>query len=328
MEKIRESKVAMVAAGAVVLSSLAYMAMPSTPNPLFKKTAQTKHGRYTRSLPWTYRATFKRALAHAEAKHGRPVYIIEVAESWSQISYKPYMNCMIVFLCGADCYQNDEIMADQNLEKFTLNPALQGDVFELYSDRKDRKFPLYSLTPNLRLVANETTPTINFDHLKELLLSQGDSRREEYETLIKGDFKFLDKKSLLLGNRVALASYPRTGNSFLRKTLEQITGVFSGSDMHLDLTITLQQQGMLGEQTVDNSCWIVKTHFPINDNPTQAFDADKIIYITRHPVDVIPSQASLMFTMAHSIEPKKPWSEYQVWKPFCDMMIPLFKKFD
>lgn len=63
---------------------------------------------------------------------------------------------------------------------------------------------------------------------------------DAYLKLISKDVKFLDKKSDMKGNRVSLATYPRTGNSFLRKILEQITGVFTGSSMQLDLTITLQ----------------------------------------------------------------------------------------
>ena len=39
------------------------------------------------------------------------------------------------------------------------------------------------------------------------------------------------------GNRVAFTSYPRSGNSFLRKILEQVTGVFTGSDLSLDQVI-------------------------------------------------------------------------------------------
>ena len=39
-------------------------------------------------------------------------------------------------------------------------------------------------------------------------------------------------------NSVALASFPRTGNSFLRKIIEQVTGVFTGSDMPIDLTLS------------------------------------------------------------------------------------------
>lgn len=72
----------------------------------------------------------------------------------------------------------------------------------------------------MRLVAGKNAPTINFDTLKEVLLSKGDSRRKEYDEMTKGEIKFLDKKSSLFGNRVCLASFPRTGNSMLRKFLE------------------------------------------------------------------------------------------------------------
>jgi hypothetical protein len=60
----------------------------------------------------------------------------------------------------------------------------------------------------------------------------------EYESLISGKTKFLDSKVNMVGNRVAFASYPRTGNSFLRKILENITGVFTGSDMPLFKSLT------------------------------------------------------------------------------------------
>jgi hypothetical protein len=60
----------------------------------------------------------------------------------------------------------------------------------------------------------------------------------EYESLISGKTKFLDSKVNMAGNRVAFASYPRTGNSFLRKILENITGVFTGSDMPLFKSLT------------------------------------------------------------------------------------------
>lgn len=59
----------------------------------------------------------------------------------------------------------------------------------------------------------------------------------EYESLISGKTNFLDSEISMIGNRVAFASYPRTGNSFLRKILENITGVFTGSDMPLFKTM-------------------------------------------------------------------------------------------
>lgn len=38
------------------------------------------------------------------------------------------------------------------------------------------------------------------------------------------------------GNRVAFATFPRVGNSFLRKIIESVSGVFTGSDMPLEIT--------------------------------------------------------------------------------------------
>jgi hypothetical protein len=62
------------------------------------------------------------------------------------------------------------------------------------------------------------------------------------------------------------------------------------------MTLILQQAGLLGEQTCDNSVWITKTHYPMTLFKESIFHADKIVYITRHPIDVFPSQASLFLT--------------------------------
>lgn len=45
--------------------------------------------------------------------------------------------------------------------------------------------------------------------------------------------KFLDGKVSLSGDRIHFASFPRSGNSFLRKYVEKITGVYTGSDFHI-----------------------------------------------------------------------------------------------
>lgn len=43
---------------------------------------------------------------------------------------------------------------------------------------------------------------------------------QEYRDLISGEIKFLDKKISMAGNKITLASWPRTGNSMTRKILE------------------------------------------------------------------------------------------------------------
>jgi len=106
---------------------------------------------------------------------------------------------------------------DPCLQKSATNPK---STFELYSDRIVSKFSKYNLNATSHLLPKPTTPTINFDQLKELLLSEDFSRMDEYQQLISGECKFLDKKNDLLGEKVAFSSFTRTGNSLLRKTME------------------------------------------------------------------------------------------------------------
>ena len=63
---------------------------------------------------------------------------------------------------------------------------------------------------------------------------------QEYNDLLSGDFKFLDKKISMAGNKITLASWPRSGNSFTRKIIESASGVFSGSDMLVYYSMCLQ----------------------------------------------------------------------------------------
>jgi len=57
------------------------------------------------------------------------------------------------------------------------------------------------------------------------------------------------------------------------------------------------------------------------------FTADKIICVTRHPVDVLPSLASLIFSQSHSVEPTKPWNEYKIWPEFVKNQISMFGEY-
>jgi hypothetical protein len=87
----------------------------------------------------------------------------------------------------------------------------------------------------------DETPVINFNSLKDALLSTDlENAQKAYDVMVSKDPKFLDTKVDMMGNRVVLASFPRSGNSFLRKIIEQITGVFSGSDFHMKDCLPLQ----------------------------------------------------------------------------------------
>ena len=82
-----------------------------------------------------------------------------------------------------------------------------------------------------------------------------------YPKYYDSDPKFLSTNSF---EKVILASYPRSGNTLLRKYLEQITKVITGSDSSIKrrLVKDLKDRGMHGEGIVDSRVWVVKTHYP------------------------------------------------------------------
>ena len=97
------------------------------------------------------------------------------------------------------------------------------------------------------------------------MLSKDMSRLHELQKLGEGDPMFLDGSIDMQGDRVAFSSWPRTGNTFLRRFIEQCTGIFTGCDMKADTTIALQMLGMLGggHTSNKNTVWITKTHCPM-----------------------------------------------------------------
>jgi len=75
--------------------------------------------------------------------------------------------------------------------------------------------------------------------MRELYLSKDMSRLPELITFGENP-KFLDNTEKMTGNNIAFASFPRTGNSFLRKFIEQSTGLWTGSNMPNYVTSLLQ----------------------------------------------------------------------------------------
>jgi hypothetical protein len=107
--------------------------------------------------------------------------------------------------------------------------------FELFSDRYYRQYPTYQLDDRLRVMPGPDTETVNFAKLKEILLSKDLSRNEELAWISKG-LRFFDGKSDLTGHRICFSTFPRTGNTMTRKTIETVCGIYSGSDMDVRLT--------------------------------------------------------------------------------------------
>ena len=104
-----------------------------------------------------------------------------------------------------------------------------------------------------------------------------------------------------------------------------MTGVYTGSDMNLNLTIQGMFANLLGEETVshENLCWITKTHWPM-ESPLGAkkFSAEKCISVNRNPVDIFPSLCFLINLQSHSHTTNEKLNEADPvwWKAFTEMV--------
>eukprot|EP00903_Cladosiphon_okamuranus_P017957 g16521.t1 len=102
------------------------------------------------------------------------------------------------------------------------------------------------------------------------------------------------------GAKAVLASYPRSGNSLLRRLLEEVTGTITGSDTRPDRTLSrsLSVFGLQGEGVVDHRVRVVKTHYPerLGFRP---FEGSKTILLVRNPFDAIDSYFNMALTNTH-----------------------------
>jgi len=129
---------------------------------------------------------------------------------------------------------------------------------------------------------------------------------------------------------VALVSYPRSGNSFLRRALEKWSGTITGSDSRPNRTLSssLLRCGFRGEGVTDDSVWLVKTHYPERMGFVK-FVANRAVLIIRNPFDTIESYFHMGMTNTHdkSLSPSAFNSLDAVWDDFIINEIKIWKQF-
>ena len=83
-------------------------------------------------------------------------------------------------------------------------------------------------------IRDDTRASPSFTDLRKALLSTDDAAYQAYRTkwLADGQLRFLDGKPLP-GERTMYNSFQRSGNTFLRRYLELISGIATGSEVTL-----------------------------------------------------------------------------------------------
>ena len=145
------------------------------------------------------------------------------------------MSPPLVQFALVELFREDWVLSDKEMHKFSLNRKMQHTELNptglmLFSDRVAMIYPGYLVDKRLAIRAGPDTPTLNFNHLKELYLSKDLSRNSEFSWMEKETDRFLDGTVDMSEHSVTFSSHPRAGNTFLRRCIESITGVTSGSN--------------------------------------------------------------------------------------------------
>lgn len=111
------------------------------------------------------------------------------------------------------------------------------------------------------------------------------------------------------------ATYPRSGNSLMRKYFENLTGIATGSDMVMKHgpNVALQHCGFKGEGLMDERAWIKKSHYPIKFHFMKGFESEIAVICTRNPLDISPSLFYLCFSWTHVTSFREKLLEDPVW---------------
>ncbi len=110
--------------------------------------------------------------------------------------------------------------------------------------------------------------------------------------------RFLSKYSH--HEKVLLVSYPRSGNSYVRKMLEMRSGIVTGSDSRPNraLSASLLKYGYRGEGITDQSVWVVKSHYPERLGYIRV-PVSRVVLVVRNPFDSIESYFHMGMTNTH-----------------------------
>lgn len=147
---------------------------------------------------------------------------------------------MAVFIFSME--REDWILTNKNSSRFTTRPQ---EGFFTFSQLFRQQYAGYGLDKNHCLIPT-TARTVNFKNLINVLKSKDEKLFEQNQWIFDGEFRFLDSERLGF-NKIAFNTFPRSGNSFLRRLLEQATGVATGATIHLQTATNLQTQGLKGE---------------------------------------------------------------------------------
>lgn len=190
------------------------------------------------TLPWFVTSRFMHAIQLAQdKKEGKPVFFAEIMvvlnKTYPNIPIKDTNKALAVAmsLIREDWVYVDEmgyymsITRQEGLNTFT-------EIFRKHFGEKYAIDRTGALIPN-GCVVRDLDEQIAFLKSKDAALWE-----REHKKIFDGEFRFLNGKPVK--SHIAFLSYPRSGNSMMRRILEQATGLATGSNGTIHSGTTLQ----------------------------------------------------------------------------------------
>lgn len=202
---------------------------------------------------------------------------------------------------------------DPEFSRFSMRRI--DETYLTFGEKMQKQFPGYALG-NDQLISNKSDITINLDELLALFRSKDIARYHEVKDHFFGSQARYTRCNAEEQMSVMYATYPRSGNSLMRKHFENLTGIATGSDMVMKHgpNVALQHCGFKGEGIMDDRAWIKKSHYPLLFHFMKGFDAEIAVICTRNPIDCSPSLFYLIFTMTHVTSFKEKLTEPPCWE--------------
>ena len=218
-----------------------------------------------------------------------------MTQSWTHSVFFEFM-CEPVFALLA---RHNYIYIDANFSTFSTRRI--DDSYRTYAENLALRWPGYALQQSGHIM-NVSDRIVCMDQLQNLLRSKDLDRYEREKDIFFGPQARYTTGNASEQATVVYATYPRSGNSLMRKYFENVTGTATGSDMVIRHTsnVALQFCGFKAEGVTDSRTWINKTHFPYVLPFQWNWDADIAVVCTRYQLDADPSFFYLVCTQCHS----------------------------
>ena len=156
----------------------------------------------------------------------------------------------------------DYFYCDNDFTKFS-RVRLEG--YLTFSENMAKRYPGYMLDTKTNEIFPSTDHRVNVDELFTLFRSKDIARYEREKDKFFGPSGRYTTENAQEQMSILYTTFPRSGNSMMRKYFENIMGLATGSDMSLKPSpnVALQFSVSKGEGLMGNETLIKKSHYPM-----------------------------------------------------------------